>query len=542
MAALWEEIARAIPDRTALINGETRRSWAEFERRAAALASGLVEAGVAPDSKVAVYGLNSNEFLETCFTAFKARAIPINVNYRYGEAELTYLFDNADVEAVIFDARYGERVATIRPRLPKLRLLIEIDDGSGARTPGAVPYEALIAANAPLGPTPYDENDIYMLYTGGTTGMPKGVMYPHRDLAQALMLGYGLLGEARPNTVDELIASVKRRIEGPAPTVGLAASPLMHGTGLWGGAFVALNLGGAAATIRSLHFDPDELWRVVQRDRVTDMAIVGDVFAKPMLEALRRAEAEGRPYDLSSLRTIFSSGVMFTRETKQGLLDLADITIIDSMGATEGGMGSSIVSRANPPGETAIFQMNPTTKVFGDDDREVIPGSGQIGMIANGGAAPIGYYKDPEKSAATFRVIGGHRYSFPGDYAQVAADGSIILLGRGSSCINTGGEKVFPEEVEEALKAHPDVEDCLVVGAPHERLGEQVTAVVTAAPGRAIDEAELIAFARARLAGYKLPRRLVVAEQIQRGPSGKPDYRWARALAQSGQEAAKTHS
>jgi len=535
LAALWEGIAGAIPHEIALINGDVRRTWREFDDRAARLARGLADAGLAPEAKIAVFGLNSNEYLEAHFAIFKARTIPVNVNYRYAEAELVYLLDNADAEAVIFDARYADKVAAVAPRLPKLRRLIAIDDGTGGALPGAADYEALIIASEPLASTAYREDDIYMLYTGGTTGMPKGVMYAHRDLALALMLGYDLIGEPRPTDMAGLIASIRARKAAGKESVGLAASPLMHGTGLWGGAFVALNLGGTAVTIRSPHFDAAELWRVVERDRVTDMAIVGDVFARPMVAALREAKAAGRPYDIVSLRTIFSSGVMFTSETKRGLLEFADITLIDSMGATEGGMGAAIVSRDKPPGETAVFAMNPTTKVFTDDGREVAPGSGEIGMIANGGTTPIGYYKDPAKSAATFRVIDGHRYSFPGDFAQVADDGSIILLGRGSSCINTGGEKVFPEEVEEALKAHPDVDDCLVVGVADERLGQQVTAVVTPSQGAALDPAALLAFARQRIAGYKLPRRVVIAAEIQRSPSGKPDYAWARALVEASQ-------
>ena len=533
LAALWEAIARSIPERTALINGETRRTWGEFEARAARLAGGLIDAGIGPDAKVAVMGLNSNEYLEAHFALFKARAVPVNVNYRYGEAELTYLLDNADAEAVIFEARFAERVAAVLPGLPKVRRLIEIEDGSAERTKGAFGYEALIAATAPEAPGAYDENDVYMLFTGGTTGMPKGVMYAHRDLSQAMMLGYDLRGEPRPQTLEDLTVGVRRRTEAGEAPVTLAASPLMHGTGLWGGAFVALNLGGAAVTISSPHFDADEVWRVVERERVSDIAIVGDVFAKPMLASLRAAAASGRPYDVASLKRMLSSGVMFTSETKRGLLEFADVVIIDSMGATEGGMATSVVSRANPPGPTAIFQKNATTKVFRDDGQEVTPGSAEIGMLANGGAAPIGYYKDPQKSAATFRVIDGHRYSFPGDYAQVAADGSIILLGRGSACINTGGEKVFPEEVEEVLKAHPDVDDCLIVGAPDERLGERVAAVLAAARGRSIDQAALIAFARTRLAGYKLPRTIVIAGAVERAANGKPDYRWARAQIQA---------
>jgi len=324
---------------------------------------------------------------------------------------------------------------------------------------------------------------------------------------------------------------VRRNGEAGLAPVSLAASPLMHGTGLWGGAFVALNLGGAAVTIRSSRFDPDELWRVVERDRVTDIAIVGDVFAKPMLAALREAHAAGRPYDVSSLKFMFSSGVMFSREVKQGLLEFGDMTILDSMGATEGGMASSIVNRATPPAETALFVKNATTKVFRDDGREVEPGSDEIGMVANGGATPIGYYKDPAKSAATFRVIDGHRYSFPGDFAKVAADGSLIFLGRGSSCINTGGEKVFPEEVEEALKVHPDVADCLVVGVPDDRFGERVIAVLAPASGRTLDQAALIAFVRPRLAAYKAPRQVIVVDEVRRAPNGKADYQWARSVA-----------
>jgi acyl-CoA synthetase (AMP-forming)/AMP-acid ligase II len=533
LAALWETIADAVPDQLALINGDVRRGWGEFERRSAALAGGLVAAGVAPDAKIAVYSLNSNEYLEAHFAIFKVRAVPVNVNYRYGEGELVYLLDNADAEAVVFEAQFGERVAAIAPRLPRLRLLIEIDDGSGLHVPGAVRYEDLIAANPPLARGDYDEDDIYMLYTGGTTGMPKGVMYPQRDIAQALMLGYDLRGEPRPTTPAELAVSVARRSAEGASPISLAASPLMHGTGLWGGAFVAMNLGGAAVTIRSGAFDASQLWRVVERERVSDMAIVGDVFAKPMLAALREARAAGRPFDVSSLKRMFSSGVMFTGEVKQGLLEFADMTIIDSMGATEGGMATSVVNRSTPAAATAVFQKNATTKVFKDDGTEVVPGSDEIGMIANGGASPIGYYKDPEKSAATFRVIDGRRYSFPGDFAKVAADGTLILLGRGSSCINTGGEKVFPEEVEEALKAHPDVADCLVVGVRDDRFGERVTAVLALSPGRTVEEGGLIDFARRSLAGYKTPKRVIFVDEVRRAPNGKADYRWAKSVAEA---------
>jgi 3-oxocholest-4-en-26-oate---CoA ligase len=528
-ADVFETVARLAPDRTALVNGETRRTWREYEDRAARIASLLVGAGLGPDAKVALYGYNSNEYLEAQFGVFKARAVPVNVNYRYVEHELLYLFDNADAEAVFFDAQFAPRLEAIRAQLPKLKLLVRIDDGSGATLEGAVDFEAAIAASSPLPPQAYEEDDIYMLYTGGTTGMPKGVMYRQGDFTVGLATAG--LGPDAPHTEEGLVSAIRAlEAQGGLP-ISLAACPLMHGTGLWLGVFIAHFLGGAAVTFRNEHFDPDALWRLIEKEKVTAVAIVGDAFAKPMLNALRAASAAGRPYNLSSLRQIISSGVMFSTEVKRGLLEFADLVIMDAMGSTEGSMGSSIVSRDVPPGETARFMRNPTTKVFNERDEEVQPGSEEIGMIANGGFAPIGYYKDPEKSARTFRVVGGQRYSFPGDFAKVAADGSLILLGRGSVCINTGGEKVFPEEVEEALKSHPSVWDCLVVGVPDERFGERVTAVVSPRPGQAIDEAELVDFARKSLAGYKMPRRLVVVERVQRAANGKADYKWAKDTA-----------
>ena len=528
-ADVFETVAGLVPDSLALINGDVRRTWRDYEDRAARLAEVLVAGGVRPDSKVGLYGYNSNEYLEAQFGVFKARAVPVNVNYRYVEHELLYLLDNADAEAIVFDARFGSRLAAIRDRLPRLKLFLEIDDGSGEHLAGATAFEAAIAGAGRLPRQDYDEDDIYMFYTGGTTGLPKGVMYRQGDFTVGLAAAG--LGPDAPRTAEALIDAVQAlHAQGLAP-VSLAACPLMHGTGLWLGVFLAHLMGGVAVTFRNEHFDPRALWRLIARERVTAVAIVGDAFARPMLAALREAQAAGTPHDLSSLKQIISSGVMFSTEVKRALLEFADVAILDSMGSTEGSMGSSVVSRDLPPGETARFVRNPTTKVFDEHDREVEPGSDQIGMIANGGFAPLGYYKDPEKSARTFRVIDGRRYSFPGDFAKVAADGSLILLGRGSVCINTGGEKVFPEEVEEALKAHDSVWDALVVGVPDERFGERVTAVVSARPGREIDEAAILAHARQRLAGYKMPRRMIVVDAVHRAANGKADYKWARDTA-----------
>jgi fatty-acyl-CoA synthase len=535
---MWDAVAEAVPDAPAVVNGDVRRSWRVYEDRAARIAAALVADGHGPGSKIAVYGYNSNEFLEAYYGVFKARGTPVNVNYRYTEHELVYLLDNADAEGLVFDAQFGPRVAAILGQLPKLKTLIEIGDGSGEHLAGAARFEDVVAAYAPLPPRDYGEDDIFMVYTGGTTGMPKGVMSRQADRALGgVMLTFNMHGIPRPETREAFIAGDRQIHAADAARASLVVAPLMHGTGLTGGAHHSQLGGGSAITLRGERFDADAAWRVAERERATSITLVGDAFARPLLAALEAAEAAGRPYDLSSLKLMTSAGVMFSAETKQSLLKHLDITIHDAIAATEGGMGTSIVSRATPPGETARFARNPQTRVFDENDREVEPGSDTIGMIANGGAAPVGYYKDPEKSARTFRTIDGHRYSFPGDFAKVAADGSLILLGRGSNCINTGGEKVFPEEVEEALKAHPAVADCLVVGVPDERFGQRVTAILSLADGQgALDEADLLAFARTRIAGYKTPRRLILVPEVRRAPNGKADYGWAKAVATAGAE------
>jgi fatty-acyl-CoA synthase len=532
-ASVWEAISDAVPNAPALVCGETRRSWREYDDRAARFASALAGAGLEHGAKVGLYASNCNEYLEAQFGVFKAGGCPINVNYRYSEAELVYLLDNAEAEALVFDARFAPRVAAIRDQLPRVKLFVAVADGSGGALEGAPDFEALLAANPPLPRQPQSEDDIYMLYTGGTTGMPKGVMMRQGAFSQSVTAGLaaGLRGLEAPADVAGLVALAQRLHAADDVIVSLPACPLMHGTGAWGGAFGPHALGGCVVTLRDDHFDPDALWRVTAKEAVTDLVIVGDAFAKPLLVALRAAHAAGQAPDLTRLKRILSSGVMFSREVKEGLLELLDVTIIDVMGSTEGGMGTSVVSRANPPGETARFVASPGVKVFDAMDREIEPGSDEIGMVGAPGAAQMGYYKDATKSAATFREIGGVRYTFPGDFGKIAADGSLILLGRGSVCINTGGEKVFPEEVEEALKAHPDVFDCLVVGVPDPRFGERVTAVLSAHAGGALDEAALLEFARTRVAGYKLPRRLVLVGEVRRAPNGKADYKWAKAAA-----------
>ena len=531
--AIWEAIADAQPDAPALVCGSVRRSWRAFDHRAARIAGALEAAGLARGFRAGLYASNCNEYSEAQFGIFKAGGGPINVNYRYSEAELVYLLENAECEALFFDARFAPRVAAILGELPRLKFLAAIDDGSGGALEGASDLEALIASHAPAPRRSYDEDDVYMFYTGGTTGMPKGVMMRQGDFSRGITAAFatGVRGLPAPESLEGLAEIVRGLAERGEAPIALPACPLMHGTGAWGGAFGPHAAGGVVVTLRGEHFDPAGLWRAAAAERVSDLVIVGDAFAKPMLAALRSMHAAGEAPDLRPLKRILSSGVMFSREVKEGLLELLDVTIVDVMGSTEGGMGSSIVSRANPPGETARFLPSPGVKVFNENDEEVKPGSDEIGMVASAGASQLGYFKDEAKTARTFRTIGGVRYSFPGDFGKVAADGSLILLGRGSVCINTGGEKVFPEEVEEALKAHPSVFDCLVVGVPDPRFGERVTAVLSLRDGQGLDEAALFEHARRRVAGYKLPRRLVVVDRVQRAPNGKADYKWAKAAA-----------
>ncbi len=531
-ASVWESIADAIGDQTALVNGSVRRSWSEYDDRAARMAAAYSAAGLRPDSKIGLYLYNGNEYLEAQFGGFKMRGVPVNVNYRYLDEELWYLLDNSDAEALVFHSSLGERVARVIDRLPKLKLLVEVDDGGAGQVPGAVAYESLVAAHEPMARITRDEGDIYMLYTGGTTGMPKGVMYAMGGMTGGFVTsGFPLLGLAAPSNASEIAGLVKGAAEANNRLISIPCAPLMHGTGVWLGAFIPHLAGGVVVTLENRSLDADEVLRTVETEGVTNLTIVGDAFAKPIIRALDAASGAGRAYDTSSLKMIISSGVMWTAEVKEQLLDrIEQVVLLDAIGSTEGSMGMAITMKGLPPA-TAKFSQMPTTKVFTDDDRPVEPGSGEIGMVAAGGNVPLGYFKDPEKSARTFRVINGERYSFPGDLAMVADDGSLILLGRGSQVINTGGEKVYPEEVEEAVKRVAGVHDCLVVGVDDEKFGQAVTAVVSLNEGATVSEGEIIADVKQQLAGFKAPKRIVFVADVPRAPNGKADYKTAKQHA-----------
>ncbi len=520
LADLWEAVADHLPDALAQQQGDRSHSWSEFNRRANGIAGALLASdGVAEQDKVAQYLYNSPEYLESVFAAFKAGLAVVNTNYRYAADELVYLWDNADATAVVFHGTFAEQCDAVRDRVPKVRTWLWVDDGSGACPDWATPYEdaALAAADANVsGPWGRSGDHLLLLYTGGTTGMPKGVMWRQDDI-------FGVLDAANKRRLppEQNLDAAAERLTRPGPR-NLPAAPLMHGTGLFN-AISNLMIGGSVTTMEGRHFTPEEFLDTVERYEINSTSIVGDAFAKPILRAL---DAEPDRWDISSLRVIVSSGVIWSQETKDGLLRHNDrLIMVDSLGSSEAiGMATNTTT-AGSSGRTAKFELSADSRVVTEDGRDVVPGSGELGRVALRGRTPIGYYKDPVKSAETFVTIDGHRYSIPGDFATVEADGTVTLLGRGSQCINTGGEKVYPEEVEEVLKLHPTVADAAVVGVPDEKWGEAITALVEPHAGDVIVEADLIAHVKARLAAYKAPKRVLAVEAIGRAANGKLDYK-----------------
>jgi acyl-CoA synthetase (AMP-forming)/AMP-acid ligase II len=517
-ARVWDGLAATVPDRIAVVCGDRHTTWAQFAERAARLAWYLrSEARVEPGDRIAIDLTNRTEYLETFYAALKLGAVPVNVNFRYTATELHYLLDNSDAKAIVHGPEFTKVVKGATKPIQKPWRPVTLEAGE--------PYERAIAASAPTAewsPRPSSGDDLIFLYTGGTTGMPKGVMWRNDDLYVALWVS------AHPGVPDPPDPLTAARAGKRAATL-LPAAPLMHGTGLFA-ALAALSGGGTVVLVDNMGLDPGRVWDTVEREQVQSLTIVGDVFARPLLDAL---DAEPHRWDLSALRAITSSGVLFSPAVKRGLLThLPALTIIDSLGASEG-LGPRSAARAD---DTTIaparFSVNERIRVIDEQTgRDVTPGSDEVGLVAMGGRIPLGYFKDPQKSAATFRVFDGARYSVPGDYATVDADGTVKLLGRGSACINTGGEKVYPEEVEAELRKHASVVDCVVVGVPHPRFGEQVVALVLVAEGHYLDEAELIAWCRAHLAGYKSPRRFLFVDSLHRSAAGKAHHTQLRALA-----------
>lgn len=533
LATAWEIVADTHGDRLAVQHGDVARSWSEYDARAARLAGALAAAGIGAGDNVACALYNGNEYPEAQFAAFKLEAAPCNVNYRYVENELAYLIDNSNAKAVLFDDALTERFDTVRSQLTDVRRWVHVGDGECPEW--AVRHEDLIAASTPAPRRDRSVDALWILYTGGTTGHPKGVMWPHSSLVGITARTLAPLGLELPSTPAEYEAVLATLDGFGVVPRQLAAAPLMHGTSGIGSLFTLFS-GGATVTLTNRSFDPHELWETVERTRCTLVSIVGDVFCRPMVEALDEAAERGEPYDLTPVRSVTSSGVMWSQGIKDRLLAHAraqgsGMVTNDSLGASEGVGFAGKESTGDGDTETATFTLGPNAAIFTEDGRRVQPGDGQTGLLAVTGDIPNGYYGDPVKTAETFREFEGRRWSVPGDWATIADDGMVTLLGRGSVSINTGGEKVYPEEVEEALKLLPQVVDCNVVGVPDPQWGAAVTAVVELVADADPSDADLVDSLRSSLSGYKLPKNIVRVDTLFRSPNGKADYKWATRTA-----------
>ena len=533
IADLFEHTVDAVPDRLALVDRDTRLSFSELDERANRVGHALADRGVAPGDHVGIYAQNSHQWLEAMLGCLKIRAVPINVNYRYVTDELAYLIGNAELVACVYDQEYASRLAAVAQQSPRLATFVHIEDDSGADTAalGSVAFEDLVAAGASDRPGgTRSDDDIYVIYTGGTTGMPKGVMWRHEDIFFALGQGIDAL-------TGERVANEHSRAEQAAASetglVFCVIPPLMHGAAQ----IATMSQWFTGSTIVLVrHFDAEHVWDLVERDGINSMLITGDAMARPLMDAL---EASPGRWDLSCLVSLSSSAALFSQSLKDTFLDhFPNLIITDSIGSTESGFNgltyASKGAKAAAGGPTVAAGRD---VVILDDELELIPdGDDRIGKLGRGGNIPLGYYNDPVKTAETFVVAtDGRRYAVSGDSAQWAGDGMMTMLGRGSVSINTGGEKVFPEEVEQALKAHPAVFDCTVVGVADDRWGQRVAAVVQFGASSTATLDELGTHAREHIAGYKVPRELHVVDAIVRSPSGKPDYRWAKSLAESGE-------
>ena len=521
IADLAEHAIDAVPDRVALICGDEQITYVQLEEKANRLAHYLIDHGVRKGDKVGLYCRNRIEIVIAMLGIVKAGAILVNVNYRYVEGELRYLFDNSDMVALVHERQYADRVSAVLPEVPTVRTVLVVDDGSEKdyRRYGGVEFNEALAQGSPerdFGERSAD--DIYLLYTGGTTGFPKGVMWRHEDIYRVLLGGTDF---ATGEFVQDEYAHAKQAAAGP-PMVRYPIPPMIHGA-TQSATWMALFAG--QTVVLASEFDAEEVWRAIAKHKVNLLFFTGDAMGRPLLDALENSE-----HDLSSLFVLASTAALFSPSLKDRFIELLPNRVItDSIGSSETGFGgTSIVAKGATQAGGPRVAIDKNTVVLDEEGNQVKPGSGVRGILAKRGNIPVGYYKDEVKTAETFRTINGVRYAIPGDFAQVEADGTVTMLGRGSVSINTGGEKVYPEEVEAALKGHPDVFDALVVGVPDERFGQHVAAVVAPRQGTKPTLAELDAFVRSTIAGYKVPRSLWLVDEVKRSPAGKPDYTWAR--------------
>ncbi|HEY1709319.1 MAG TPA: acyl-CoA synthetase [Rhizomicrobium sp.] len=522
-----EAVAAVVPPTSpALVHGERTIRWGDAIKRMNNLARNLQARGARPGDKVAFYMRNGIEYGEMTGACFLGSMTHVNVNYRYKPEEVRYIVDNSDATVVIYAREFRDTVAQIHNQLAKVKVFVEVSETPDVAN-FATQYEKLAntGSGESLGVVRSPDDEVFV-YTGGTTGMPKGVIYRHGDLSTVLLARIALATGVMPTTTKEITDFVQAA--GEINTRYMPTCPQMHGTGFFG-TMATLLAGGTVVTVDNASLDPHAIWRAVEKNRVTSMAIVGDPFARPLLQAL---DEEPGKYDVATVIAIGSSGAMWSAEVKQGLLNhLPQAVLTDSFASTEAlGMGASVTQKGMEA-KTAAFMMGPNAMVIDEDDQPIAPGSGQSGRLAVGGLLPLGYYKDEEKTARLFRTINGQRFSIPGDYAIVEADGRITVLGRGSNCINTAGEKVFPEEVEETLKRHPSIDDALVLGVPDPKWGQAITGVVVLKKDAQFDEAALRSHVREALAGYKTPKRILVAGVNLRAPNGKADYKSASEFA-----------
>ncbi len=538
LGVLNEALAAAFPDRECIVFRDRRLTWSRFAERTRRLANVLCARGLgcqrsrgglqnweSGQDHLGIYLYNGNEYLEAMVGSYKARVAPFNVNYRYVEDELVYLLSDADCQALVFHAAFAPTLAKIRARIPKLELLLQVaDESANSLLPGAVDYEEALA-NASPDPAPVEvsADDLYILYTGGTTGMPKGVLWRQEDIF------FGALGGKPPGGLPPIV-SVGDLVEkaGYGGLRALPAPPFMHGAAQWM-AFIAFHQGGTIVVQdHPERLDPHDVWTTIEREKVSFMTIVGDAFGRPLLDQLGR-----KSYDLSGFHALSSGGAILTPALKAEFLEkIPHIMIIDGFGASETGGHGMHMSTAGASVSTGKFVMNDTVILREDLSGILPPDSQETGLLARTGYVPLGYYKDPEKSRRTFPTIEGRRYAAPGDHARYSEDGGIMVLGRGSVCINSGGEKIYPEEVEQALKHHSAVYDAVVVGTASERWGQQVTALVQLREGQRPSAQELIESCSTRLSRYKLPKDVLFVRAMVRSPSGKADYRWAKTEAE----------
>lgn len=535
-ATAFETVADTVPDSDAIVIGGRRVTYRQFDDQAARFAAALDTAGVSQNANVSLYLYNSAEYLIATFGTFKRGGAAVNVNYRYLDDELLYLLDNSDSEVLVYHRSLADRVERIRARAAGVRMFVEVNDDVGQGYEGDAEWtqvwDTLMAEHEPAQRVEHDPADLYLMYTGGTTGLPKGVMYKQGSLASELyakMVPTQPFVEYAPKTPGDIVTIVRAAQE-HGTLRSIPCAPLMHGAGLWVGAFPALMTGGTVVLLVGQKFDADELWTAVEQERPTRLCIVGDAFARPMLQSLEASTERGELRDLSSLLEINSAGAMWSAEVKNGLHQFLDATLRDGLGSTEGGNYAMKPSTGEGDGSTARFNLNLGTIIL-DEDQNAIPiEPGARGLIASPSGSN-GYYKDPEKTARAFTTIDNKWYAITGDWVTIDEDGLAVLQGRGSNCINTGGEKVFPEEVEEAVKRHPALDDCLVIGQPDERFGNRVVAVVGTTADPAPTEADVREFVREQLAAYKVPKQVVLVPAVQRAPNGKADYGWATEIA-----------